>query len=191
MTTHDQHDATAEPLQGQATAAPGTAVAQLERFTDAELDTLLAPHTISPAQWIRTLLTGSEMPESDPEEMALGMMAQILLAGTSGEALSALDVDRAKDLCGGQPGGRSPALEIHGARSLKSDFSEGAACYCIIYATRLDTGERIRITTGARAVQMMVAKHLYEGWMPFTAALEIRRERTKAGYHPLNMVGGI
>lgn len=191
MTTHDDTAATAHPYEETGQAAPGSAVAQIERFTDAELEVLLSPHTITPAQWIRTLLTNQEMPESDPEEMALGMMAQILMAGTSGEALSALDVDRAKELCGGQPGGRSPALEIHGARSLKSDFAEGAACYCIIYATRLDTGERIRITTGARAVQMMVAKHLYEGWLPFRAALEIRRERTKAGYHPLNMVGGI
>lgn len=170
---------------------PGTTVARVERFTTAELDQLLAPHTVSPVQWIRTLLTHEEMPEADPEEMAIGMMAQILMASTSEEALSALDLARAKELCGGEPGGRSPVLEIYGARALKSDYEEGAACYTIVSATRLDTGERIQFTTGARAVQMVIAKHLYEGWIPFKAALEIRRERTRNGFYPLNLVGGI
>jgi hypothetical protein len=136
-------------------------------------------------------MTNEEMPDSDPEEMALGMLASIMLAETSGEALAALDLARAKELCGGEPGGRSPVLEINGARALKSEYEEGAACYCIISATRLDTGDKIRFTTGARAVQMVVAKHMYEGWLPFKAALEIRRERTRNGFYPLNLVGGI
>lgn len=170
---------------------PGRALAEVERFSPAELDQLLAPHTVSPRQWITTLMLNDEMPEADADEQTLGMLASILLAGSSEEALSALNLDRARDLCGGEPGGRSPVLEFHGARALRSDYEEGATCYMIADAIRLDTGERIRFTTGARAVQMVVAKHLYEGWIPFRGALEIRRERTRRGYHPLNLVGGI
>lgn len=170
---------------------PGAALAEIERFSAAELDTLLAPHTLSPRQWIIHLMTNEEMPEADADEQTLGMLASILLANSSEEALSALELNRARELCGGEPGGRSPVLEFYGARSLKSDYEEGAVCYMIADAVRLDTGERCRFTTGARAVQMVVAKHLYEGWLPFRGVLEIRRERTRRGFHPLNLLGGI
>lgn len=187
------------PIGDQAAAAvddlphrtPGAALATLERLSGTELEQLLAPHTVSPKEWIMTLMTNEEMPEADADEQTLGMLASILLAGSSEEALSALDLQRARDLCGGEPGGRSPVLEFHGARSLRSDYEEGATCYMIADVVRLDTGERMRFTTGARAVQMVVAKHIYEGWIPFRAALEIRRERTRRGFHPLNLVGGI
>jgi hypothetical protein len=168
---------------------PGSTVAV--RFSPAELDQLLSPHTVSPVQWIRSLMAADELPDSDPDEMALGMMASILMAETSEEALAALDLSRALELCGGKPGGRSPALEIFGARPLKSTMEDGAPCYAIVSAVRLDTGEKIRFTTGARAVQTVIAKHVYEGWIPFKAALEIRREATARGFHPLNLVGGI
>lgn len=184
----DQARQAADPL---VQLHPGAQVAERERFSIAELDELLTPHTVTPVQWIRYLMTTDEPPESDPEEMALGMMAQILLAGTTEEALSALDLARAKDLCGNEPGGRSPVLEIRGARALRSTFEDGAAVYCIVQAVRLDTGERIQFTTGAQAVQMVIAKHLYEGWIPFKAALEIRRTATRRGFYPLNLVGGI
>jgi hypothetical protein len=170
---------------------PGAALAEVERFSVAELDRLLSPHTVNPREWIVYLMTNEEMPEADADEQTLGMLASILLAGSSEEALSALDLQRARELCGGEPGGRSPVLEFYGARALKSDYEEGATCYMIADAVRLDTGERCRFTTGARAVQMVMAKHCYEGWLPFKGALEIRRERTRRGFHPLNLVGGI
>lgn len=184
----DQVGASSSPF---VTPHPAAQVATIERFSVAELDELLTPHTVSPVQWIRYLMATEEPPESDPDEMALGMMAQILLASTSEEALAALDLQRAKTMCGGEPGGRSPVLEIRGARALKSDYEDGAAVYCIVQAVQLDTGERIQFTTGARAVQMVIAKHLYEGWIPFRGALEIRREKTRRGFYPLNLVGGI
>lgn len=184
-------DATAAERLPEAPEGQHGVLAVQDRLTTSELELLLSPHTVSPVNWIRSLMTNDEWPESDPEEMALGMMAQILMAESSDEALKALDLERAKDLCGGAPGGRSPALEIYGARALKSEYEEGAACYTIISAVNLQTGEKIRFTTGARAVQMVVAKHLYEGWIPFRAALEIRREKTRNGFYPLNLVGGI
>lgn len=184
-------DQLGEPGEQLPRRVPGATLATVERFSPAELDQLLAPHTVSPRDWIIHLMTNEEMPEADADEQTLGMLASILLAGSSEEALSALDLGRARDLCGGEPGGRSPALEFYGARALKSDYEEGAVCYMIADASRLDTGERLRFTTGARAVQMVVAKHLYEGWVPFRGALEIRRERTRRGFYPLNLVGGI
>jgi hypothetical protein len=155
------------------------------------LDQLLTPFTISLDDWVRGLLTKDEFPESDPDEMAIGMLAQILTAQTSEQALAAMDLDRAKELCGGEPGGRSPVLEITGARPLRSDYEEGPACYCIVDAILLAEGERIRFTTGARAVQAVILTHIANGWLPFRCALEIRREKTRRGYYPLNLVAGV
>jgi hypothetical protein len=168
-------------------AQPGTAVAI--PFSDT-IEALLAPHTIDLITWARSLVTGSEYPETDAEEVGVGILASILTAKSSDEALSALDLERAKAMCGNEPGGHSPVLEITGARALKSTYSEGAPCYAIIDAIVLASGERIRFTTGARAVQAVVIAHMGNGWMPFRGQLEIRQQPTVAGYHPLNLTMG-
>jgi len=160
-------------------------------LTRAEVDALIAPFSIDLGTWIKALMSAEEFPEQDPESIALGMLAQVLLAETSEEALASMELDRAKLLCGDTPGGRSPALLITGARPMRSDYEEGATCYAIISAVKIAEGEKIQFTTGSKAVQTVIAKHLWEGWMPFKAALEIRRERTKRGYYPLNLVAGI
>jgi hypothetical protein len=164
---------------------------ELATFNRADLEQLLAPYTVDLRTWAYALMRNDEFPEQDAEAMTLGILANILMAETSEQALKALDVQRAREMCGNEPGGRSDALEVYSARPLKSDFNEGAACYVIVDAVILKTGERIKFTTGARAVQTVVLKHCLEGWLPFKCALEIRRERTRAGYHPLNMVAGV
>jgi len=177
-----------EPIEGMPT--PPAAEVDV-RLSQAEIDQLLAPAAVSMRDWLAGILSNEEFPEADPEQMALGMLAQILMAKTSQEALSAFDLDRAKEMCGGEPGGRSAVLEIQGARPLKSDYAEGAACYVIVQCVELATGERKQFTTGSRAVQTVIFKHIYEGWMPFRAMLEIRKERTKAGFYPINLVAVI
>lgn len=179
----------AEARMPRTAAAPGTGVAV--KIDRAEIEALLAPHTIDLRTWLKGILSDEEFPEQDAEEMTIGMLASILLAPTSEQALAALDLDRAKQMCGDEPGGKSPVLMITGARPMKSTIEGGAACYVIVEATKLDGGESIRFTTGSRAVQTMIWKHMAEGWMPFKAMLEIRREKTQAGYHPLNLIAGV
>lgn len=170
---------------------PSASTELVKPVTQAEIDAILAPHVVDMRTWLRGILTADDFPESDPDAMALGMLAQILMAETSEQALSMFSLDRARDMCGNEPGGRSPVLEITGARALKSTYAEGAACYSIIAATRLDTGAKLQFTTGSKAVQMLVWKHVHQGWIPFRAMLEIRREKTQRGFHPLNLVAGI
>lgn len=181
------------PANDQPTELEGTIV---QPGTDlvlsaAEIDSILKPHTVSMREWLIGITSEDEFPEADPEAMAMGMLAQILQAKTSEEALNAFTLDRAKKMCGDKPGGRSAVLEIRGARPLKSDYAEGSACYCIVDAIRCADGELARFTTGSRAVQTVIFKHIYEGWMPFKAMLEIRSEKTKKGFYPLNLVAGI
>lgn len=168
---------------------PGTELAT--RLQPGEIDRLIQPFTLSPVQWIRVLLQAEEMPESDPDEMALGMLAQIILAETPAEVMRAMTLERARDLCGNKPGGRSNVYEIRGAHALSSTYEDGPACYCIVSAFDLAENHPVRFTTGAKSVQAIIAKMMYEGWMPFKCALEIRGEATRRGFHPLNLVFGI
>ncbi|HEY6277149.1 MAG TPA: hypothetical protein VIX86_12550 [Streptosporangiaceae bacterium] len=170
-----------------AASQPGTELAVLSR---AEVDLLLAPYTVSLQEWLKMLLTDAEFPEVEQDEIGIGLLASILTAETSEEALRALDLQRAKVLAGGEPGGHSPLLEITGARALRSTFEDGPSCYAIVQATILATGERIQFTTGARAVQAVIVKHIGEGWLPFRALLSIRRQATQRGFYPLNLEAG-
>lgn len=185
----------ADAIEGQITTEPpapeSTETALGLRITPEEIERILAPHTLTPVQWIRVLLEAQEIPEADPDEMALGILAQIFLATTPAEVMGVLNLERARDLCGNKPGGRSPVYTFHHARPMKSRFDEGAPCYAIFTATVPESGEIVRFTTGAKSVQAIAAKMLYEGWVPFKFALEIRAEPTARGFHPLNMVFGI
>jgi hypothetical protein len=175
---------------GPADQAPNGTVA-VAPISQAEIDMILAPHTVDMRTWLYGIMSTDDFPESDPDAMALGMLAQILTATSSAEALAMFSLDRARDMCGNEPGGKSGVIEIFGARALKSTYAEGAACYSIISAVRLTDGERFQFTTGSKAVQMMIWKHMYQGWMPFKAMLEIRKEKTQRGFYPLNLVAGI
>lgn len=176
------------PGKGQRTTT--ALVPTLGNLDAQELEALLAPATMDYSTWLRSLLTDDRLEESDPDEAGIGILASILLAESSEQVLAAMDLKRAKALCGGEPGGHSPLLEITGARGMVSSFEEGAPAYAIVQAIVVETGERIQFTTGARAVQAAILKHIGEGWMPFRAILTIRRMPTRRGYYPLNLEAG-
>lgn len=169
-------------------ATPGTALAV--PFTQAELDTMLAPWTVDFRAWLTTLLTGTEFPESDAEESAMGMLAQILTAGDVDEMFAAMQMERAKEMCGGEPGGRSFVMDITGARPLKSTFEEGPGTFAIISAVEVASGRKFQFTTGARAVQAAVAMAMHKGWLPLRCVLVIRSRATARGFYPLNLEAG-
>ena len=124
------------PGKGQRTTVALTPT--LGDLDSAELDRLLAPATMDYSTWLRSLLTDERLDEADPEEAGIGILAAILLASTPEEALAAVDLKRAKALCGDTPGGKSPLLEITGARGMVSSFEEGAPAYAIDFAGEMD-----------------------------------------------------
>lgn len=191
----DPYDTTEAPIEPTATtppavpaARPGTMLATIDA---GQLEALLAPHTVDMMTWLRGILTPDEFPDQDADAVVIGMLAAIIQATSSEDALMALQLDRAKEMCGNEPGGKSPVMDITGARPMKSTVEGGAGCYAIFDAIRLEDGVKIRFTTGSKAVQTVVWKHVAEGWMPLRCRLEIRRERTQAGFYPLNLVAGI
>ena len=172
----------------QGSVTPGSALAV--PFTQAELDTMLAPYQVDFRSWLTTLLTGAEYPEGDAEESAMGMLAQILTAGDLDEMFSAMQMERAKEMCGGEPGGRSFVMDITGARPMKSTFEEGPGTFVIISAIEVASGRKFQFTTGARAVQASVAMAMHKGWLPMRCVLVIRRKATARGFYPLNLEAG-
>lgn len=176
-----------DPAADQGTA-PGKALAVIDR---GQIEQLLAPHTVDLMTWLGALLSTTEFPEQDAEQQTIGILASIIGATTPEAALSALNVQRAREMCGDKPGGRSDTLEVYSVRPLKSDYAEGAACYVIVQARNLKTGEAFQFTTGAKAVQAVLWKCAAENWLPVKCALEIRREKTRAGFYPLNLVAGV
>jgi hypothetical protein len=159
------------------------------RLSD-RIDALLQPFTLNIDEWAEALFSVSEFPESDPDDATNAMLAAILMAETSEEVLASMELNRAKEMCGDEPGGHSPLLTIYGARPVKSEYEDGANCYIIVDARYKVDGRSARFTTGARAVQAAILAHVVRGWLPFDAMLEIRRERTRKGYYPLNLVAG-
>lgn len=180
---HDQGETAAT-----ANATPGTAL--VKPFTSAELDELLAPHAVDMRSWLTTLMTEAEFPEQSADESTFGMLAAILTAGDVDEMFAAMQMERAKALCGGEPGGKSFLMSITGARPMRSTFDEGPGVFAIFQAVEVATGRKFQFTTGARAVQAAVAGAMVKGWMPLTCLLTIRRQATQRGYFPLNLESG-
>ena len=180
-----------QPLPGVAgngpPPAPGT---ELALMTDRELSELVGTRTVPVREWARSLVQDDEFPAEDPDEMALGILAGILMAKSSEEALSVTNLQRAKELCGGVPGGHSPLLEITDAMPFKSTYEEGAPCYAMVSAVVVSTGEKFKFTTGARAVQAVLIAHMVHGWMPFRCLITMRSTPTQRGYYPLNLEAG-
>ena len=171
--------------------APGAQLApSIGSLDAARLEELLKPATLDLGSWLEHLLTDERLEEQDADDVGMGVLASILLAETPEQALTALDLKRAKTLCGDTPGGHSPLLVITGARGMVSTYEEGAPCYAIVQAIIKGTGERIQFTTGARAVQALILKMMGHGWMPFEAILTIRAHPTRRGYYPLGLEAG-
>ena len=168
-------------------AAPGTGLALM---STAELEAIVGTRTVPVREWAESLVTDTEFPDDDPDEMALGILAGILLATSSEEALAVTNLQRAKELCGNIPGGHSPLLEITAAMPFKSTYEQGAPCYAMVSAIVVSTGEKFKFTTGARAVQAVIIAHLVHGWMPFRCLITMRATPTQRGYYPLNLEAG-
>lgn len=167
--------------------APAGTVATV---TPGEIEQLLQARALPVVQWAQALLNKAEYEEDADTDPALEIVAAILGGTTSAEILAATNMKTAEDLIGTEPGGHSPLLEITDARPLKSTFTAGPSCFCVIGATIVATSEQFKFTCGARGVQAAILAHVYRDLMPFQAILVRRLKPTRAGYYPLNLEAG-
>lgn len=128
----------------------------------------------------KILLGQKEVPEvaDDPAEIQREIIEQ-LLAATSDEELEQV---------GNAIGWRELAgvpVEIEGFRWRPSSYEEGSPVFFVVTGTRLDTGERVALTTGSGNVLAQLANMAKRGTLYHAVRMvEISDKATKGGFHP-------
>lgn len=128
----------------------------------------------------RILLGDAELPDvvDDPAEISREIMAQ-LLAAESDEELEAVGEAIGWRELPGVP------MELHGFRWRPSSFEEGAPVFFVVNATRLDTGQRVVLTTGSGNILAQLCNMARRGTLVGAIrALEIADTPTKQGFRP-------
>jgi hypothetical protein len=170
---------------------PAEAGGQLAVPDRAAIVAMLGAQPVPFEQWLRSLLTEERFEEADHDAAAFSIARAVLLAETSEAALSALTlVSVGTDMCV-KPGDRSSVIEFRGARPMLSTFEDGPGCFAIIDGHDLAEDRPLTMSCGGRGVQLVLMKHMMEGWMPFRGVLVRRLKPTQAGYYPVNLEQGI
>lgn len=154
------------------------------------IEQLLEGRAIPLIQWGQALMNTAAYEDNAESDPTLDIVAAILGAETSAEALAATSMRTVEDLIGTEPGAHSPLLRIYGAKPLASSYEQGPSCFAVIDAEIPATGERFKLTCGGRAVQAAILAHSYRGWLPFEAVLVRRLKATRRGFYPLNLEAG-
>lgn len=154
-----------QPSTDLVPAAKGMEVAELN-----ELDEIL-----------RTGEVNAEVID-DPDSISRSIIDQLLGA----------DSDEALQDFGNAVGWRElldVPVELHGFRWRVSDYAEGAPIYFIVSATRLDTGDRVTLTTGSLNVLAQLSNMARRGTLIGGVwQLHQAEKPTKAGFRPLWLV---
>lgn len=128
----------------------------------------------------KVLLGDAELPDvvDDPAEISREIMAQ-LLAAESDEELEAVGSATGWRELPGVP------MELHGFRWRPSTYEEGAPIFFVVNATRLDTGERVVLTTGSGNILAQLCNMARRGTLVGAIrALEIADTPTRQGFRP-------
>lgn len=127
------------------------------------------------------LLTGELNVEvvDDPGEVSRQIVAQLLAAQSDEDLENFGNATGWKELAG-------IPMELHGFRWLPSTFDEGAAVFFVVQATRLDTGERVTLTTGSLNVLAQLSNMARRGTL-VGAIRELTEAETatRQGFKPL------
>lgn len=170
---------------------PGHSTPGTVAVPDAQtIEQLLEGRTMPVVQWAAALMDRAAYEDTADSNPTLDIVAAILGAETSAEALAATSMRTVEDLIGTEPGAHSPLLRIHGAKPLASTYTEGPSCFAVVDVEIPSSGERFKLTCGGRAVQAAILAHVYRGWLPFDAILTRRLKKTRAGFYPLNLEAG-
>lgn len=119
--------------------------------------------------------------ETDPEEIQRQIVAQ-LLAAESDEELEQFGNAIPWHTLEGVP------MQIFGFRWRPSDYAEGSPVYVIVNAERLDTAERVVLTTGGLNILAQLSNLARRGRLPAIRELKVSEKKTKAGFAPLWLV---
>ncbi len=121
-----------------------------------------------------------EPTEADAEAMSAEIVRQLLAAQTDEELQQFGD---------GATGWRellNVPIELDGFSARPSDFEEGASIFMVVTGTRLDTGERVVLTTGSRNIMAQLVNLAKRSALSGSVWEAVKSERpTKSGFYPL------
>lgn len=118
----------------------------------------------------------------DPDSISRSIIDQLLAA----------DSDEALQDFGNATGWRElldVPVELHGFRWRVSEYAEGAPIYFIVSGTRLDTGDRVTLTTGSLNVLAQLSNMARRGTLVGGIwQLHQAEKPTRAGFKPLWLI---
>lgn len=126
------------------------------------------------------LLGQRELPDvvDDPAEIQREIMAQLLGAESDEELESVGNATGWRELEG-------VPMELHGFRWRPSAYEEGAPLFFVVDATRLDTGQRVALTTGSGNILAQLTNMARRNTLVGAIrALEIADTPTRQGFRP-------
>lgn len=130
---------------------------------------------------LEEILLGGKVPDvvDDPADIAREIVAQ-LLSAESDEELESMGAATGWRELEGVP------MQLSGFHWRPSSFDEGAPVYFVVRATRLDTGDKIVLTTGSQNVLAQLANMAKRGTLA-GAIRELHRAETPTanGFYPL------
>jgi hypothetical protein len=130
---------------------------------------------------LEAILLGEKgVPEvaDDPAEIQKEIMAQLLAATTDEELEQVGNAQGWRELVG------VPIL-IEGFRWRPSSYDEGSPVFFVVTGTRLDTGERVALTTGSGNVLAQLTNMAKRGTLTGSIRMvEVADKQTKSGFLP-------
>jgi hypothetical protein len=130
---------------------------------------------------LEKLLVSGERPAEvyeDPEVISRQILMQLLDAETDEELESFGEATGWKTLLG-------VPVEIHNFTWRPSNYDEGAAVFFVVQGTRLDSAERVVLTTGSQNVLAQLCNLAKRGRIPGAIRMIVEGSETRQGYRPL------
>lgn len=122
----------------------------------------------------------AEMIVTDPEQITREIVAQLLAAETD-EDLQIQQATPWQELAG-------VPVEIHSFTYRPSSFEEGAPVFVVVNGFRMDTGDRVVMTTGGYNILAQLSNLARRERFPSIWKLEVAEKATTRGFHPLWLV---
>lgn len=126
----------------------------------------------------------------DPELLSREIVAQLLAASSDAELESFGDAVGWREFAVPKSmAGQGTPMELHGFRWRPSSYEEGAPVFFVVSATRLDTGDRVTLTTGSLNVLAQLSNMARRGTLVGAIRTLVEADKpTKRGFKPLWLI---
>lgn len=129
----------------------------------------------------RILVTNEQVEtnEDDAEALSAEIVRQLLAAESDAELEQFGTATGWRDML-------NVPVELEGFSWRPSDFEEGASIFFVVFGTRLDTGDRVVLTTGSRNIMAQLANMAKRATLTGAIREAVQSDRpTKRGFYPL------